>query len=99
MFETAAFSFLLAIGLIKLLMPMAAQLGLVDAPCVRKRHHGEVPLIGGLAIYAALVPLSLATDFSGKPARACGSLPCACPCCLLAWRTTAGKCPPGNACW
>ena len=59
MIETFAITLLLAIGLIRALMPMSVHLGLVDAPCVRKRHKGEVPLIGGLAIYATLVPMAL----------------------------------------
>jgi UDP-GlcNAc:undecaprenyl-phosphate GlcNAc-1-phosphate transferase len=57
--ETFAIALVLTVGLIRALMPMAVHLGLVDEPCVRKRHHGEVPLIGGLAIYAALIPLCL----------------------------------------
>ncbi len=35
--------------------PFAHRVGLVDAPCVRKRHEGAVPLIGGVTIYTALV--------------------------------------------
>lgn len=63
MIETFAIAFLLTVGLIRLLMPMAAQLGMVDEPCIRKRHKGEIPLIGGLAIYAALVPIGLVAPF------------------------------------
>lgn len=33
---------------------MAQNVGLVDKPCNRKQHEGEVPLVGGLAIYAAI---------------------------------------------
>ena len=63
MFETFAIAFALSVVLIRMLMPMAVHLGLVDAPCVRKRHKGAVPLIGGLAIYTALVPLCLGLAF------------------------------------
>ncbi|WP_194756842.1 undecaprenyl-phosphate alpha-N-acetylglucosaminyl 1-phosphate transferase [Aliidiomarina indica] len=33
-----------------LLVPLAAKYGLVDKPCSRKQHSGEIPLIGGLAL-------------------------------------------------
>ena len=36
------------------LAPVARNLGLVDAPTSRKRHEGDVPLIGGIAIFLAL---------------------------------------------
>ena len=42
------------IALAYFLQPVAVSVGLVDAPCVRKRHDGAVPLIGGLVIYGAL---------------------------------------------
>jgi len=49
---TAFFATLLFIvGLAKL----APRLGLTDKPCSRKQHNGEIPLIGGLAIFATLV--------------------------------------------
>lgn len=34
--------------------PLAIGFGLVDRPCSRKQHVGEVPLVGGLAIYTAI---------------------------------------------
>lgn len=34
--------------------PLAVGFGLVDRPCSRKQHSGEIPLVGGLAIYAAI---------------------------------------------
>lgn len=34
--------------------PLAIGFGLVDRPCSRKQHTGNVPLVGGLAIYAAV---------------------------------------------
>ncbi|MGJ8682810.1 UDP-N-acetylglucosamine--undecaprenyl-phosphate N-acetylglucosaminephosphotransferase [Paraglaciecola sp.] len=47
-------SFLLVAGLVVALYPVAQNVGLVDRPCSRKQHEGEVPLIGGLAIYTAI---------------------------------------------
>ena len=35
--------------------PLAIGFGLVDRPCNRKQHNGEIPLVGGLAIYTAIV--------------------------------------------
>ena len=40
------------------LRPLAANIGLVDRPCERKRHLGEVPLIGGIAIYFTVLIVS-----------------------------------------
>jgi UDP-GlcNAc:undecaprenyl-phosphate GlcNAc-1-phosphate transferase len=40
---------------ILVLRPVAITLNLVDHPGGRKTHHGEVPLIGGLAIFVGLV--------------------------------------------
>ena len=34
--------------------PIARRIGLTDAPSTRKRHNGDVPLIGGIAIFIAL---------------------------------------------
>ena len=34
--------------------PSASRLGLVDSPTARKRHQGEIPMIGGIAIFVAL---------------------------------------------
>lgn len=32
--------------------PAAARIGLVDKPGLKKRHHGEIPVVGGIAIFA-----------------------------------------------
>jgi UDP-GlcNAc:undecaprenyl-phosphate GlcNAc-1-phosphate transferase len=37
------------------LRPIAIKIGLTDKPCTRKKHNGEIPLIGGLAIYLCMV--------------------------------------------
>ena len=43
--------------------PLALRLGLVDSPNSRKRHRGEIPVIGGIAIFVAL---SLVGSFWGE---------------------------------
>lgn len=45
---------LLASGLIMWLSPLAHSAGLVDKPDARKKHKGEIPLIGGPAIFVAV---------------------------------------------
>lgn len=47
--------------LLQMLKPLAGRIGLVDDPGGRKHHHRPVPLIGGIAIYAALLVVSLVT--------------------------------------
>jgi UDP-GlcNAc:undecaprenyl-phosphate GlcNAc-1-phosphate transferase len=47
-------SFLSVLGFIFILRPIANSVGLVDKPGQRKQHIGNVPLIGGLAIFAAI---------------------------------------------
>lgn len=63
MFEVFAIAFVLAVMLIRLLMPMAVHAGLVDVPTVRKRHAGQIPMVGGLAVYATLLVLWLIFPF------------------------------------
>jgi UDP-GlcNAc:undecaprenyl-phosphate GlcNAc-1-phosphate transferase len=50
-------AFALTVVLLILLAPLARWLGLVDRPNSRKHHHGEVPLIGGVAIFIGLLVL------------------------------------------
>lgn len=52
----------LTTGLILLLRGQAARLGVVDAPGGRKQHHGEVPLVGGLAMFGGVIMAALAAD-------------------------------------
>lgn len=47
-------SFLAVVGFVIILYPVAQNVGLVDKPNNRKQHIGDVPLIGGLAIYVAI---------------------------------------------
>ena len=47
-------SFLGVLALLRLLHPFALKIGLIDSPGGRKLHNGNIPLIGGVAIYAVL---------------------------------------------
>ncbi|MDJ0699536.1 MAG: MraY family glycosyltransferase [Woeseiaceae bacterium] len=55
----AALTVLLAISTtvlcIALLKPLAPKLKLVDYPSGRKKHEGEIPLVGGIAVWLAFV--------------------------------------------
>lgn len=55
-------AFIVALILLVVMTPLAHQFGLVDQPSVRKRHHGLVPLTGGVAIFMAVVVASILTD-------------------------------------
>jgi UDP-GlcNAc:undecaprenyl-phosphate GlcNAc-1-phosphate transferase len=55
-------AFTATIVLIALLRPLAMKLGITDAPGTRKAHKGEIPLIGGVAIFLALVIALAAND-------------------------------------
>lgn len=52
---SAALAFFATTALILSFRPIAKSLGLVDVPNERKVHEGEVPLVGGIAIYVAVV--------------------------------------------
>jgi len=43
-----------AVWLIRILRPVALAVGLIDVPDNRKSHKGEVPLVGGIAIWVLL---------------------------------------------
>ena len=47
--------------------PAAHRLGLVDTPNERKHHKGQIPLVGGIAIFIAL---TFVTTFHDAPSRA-----------------------------
>lgn len=57
MFVQFLTAFALTACLLLALAPVARVIGLVDRPSARKQHNGEIPLIGGLAIFLALVVL------------------------------------------
>ena len=44
---------------ILLLNALSSKLGLIDRPCTRKVHQGEVPLVGGMSIFFVLLLLLL----------------------------------------
>ena len=52
--------------LLLLLRKIASPLGLVDRPGGRKKHHGNVPLIGGLAVFLGVVVTVVMHDLSGE---------------------------------
>ncbi|MGD9107983.1 MAG: undecaprenyl/decaprenyl-phosphate alpha-N-acetylglucosaminyl 1-phosphate transferase [Gammaproteobacteria bacterium] len=49
--------------------PVAAHIGLVDLPSVRKNHNGNIPLIGGLAMMFGIIIGILMLDISLAPYR------------------------------
>jgi UDP-GlcNAc:undecaprenyl-phosphate GlcNAc-1-phosphate transferase len=51
--------------LIVVLRPLAMTVGLVDLPDARKSHHGPIPLIGGLAIFASVAVACLLPRITG----------------------------------
>jgi UDP-GlcNAc:undecaprenyl-phosphate/decaprenyl-phosphate GlcNAc-1-phosphate transferase len=53
-----------AVGFVQVLGRFAIALGLVDMPGGRKDHTHSVPLVGGLAIFAALLVAATATGIS-----------------------------------
>ena len=56
--------FLVTMTLMLALRPVASQFGLVDVPGGRKNHSGEVPVIGGMAMFLGLLAAVLAVDIS-----------------------------------
>lgn len=56
---SAALAFFATTALILSFRPLAKSLGLVDIPNERKIHEGEIPLVGGIAIYVAVVATHL----------------------------------------
>ena len=56
---TVLSSFFIAFIAIKLLKPIAHEVGLVDKPSARKVHSGHIPLVGGISIFIAVLFASL----------------------------------------
>lgn len=63
MFPALAMAMTLSVVLVLFLKPLATTVGLIDAPCVRKRHDGVVPLIGGVVIYLTLAVSAVLFQF------------------------------------
>ena len=59
MIIAALSSFCFAFIAIKFFKPIAVDVGLVDKPNARKHHDGQIPLIGGISIFAAVLAASL----------------------------------------
>jgi UDP-GlcNAc:undecaprenyl-phosphate GlcNAc-1-phosphate transferase len=49
-----SFSLVLTYILTRLLVPLAPKLGLMDVPTNRKKHVGDIPIVGGLAVYISI---------------------------------------------
>lgn len=58
--------FLVTLALMLALRPIASQLSLVDVPGGRKTHSGDVPVIGGIAIFLGMLAATLAVGVSWK---------------------------------
>ena len=48
-------AFFTSIFTIKILLPLAPHIGLVDVPNERKKHDGAIPLIGGISIFTGVL--------------------------------------------
>jgi len=48
-------AFFASIFTIKVLLPLAPQIGLIDLPNERKNHDGAIPLIGGISIFTGVL--------------------------------------------
>jgi UDP-GlcNAc:undecaprenyl-phosphate GlcNAc-1-phosphate transferase len=48
-------AFCASIITIKVLLPLAPQIGLIDYPTDRKNHNGAIPLIGGISIFTGVL--------------------------------------------
>ena len=57
MFDLIALTiaFLSSILTIKVLLPLAPHIGLIDVPNERKKHDGAIPLIGGISIFTGVL--------------------------------------------
>ncbi|MCJ8319602.1 MAG: UDP-N-acetylglucosamine--undecaprenyl-phosphate N-acetylglucosaminephosphotransferase [Colwellia sp.] len=58
-FSTILTTFICAFIAIKFFKPVAIEVGLVDTPTERKNHSGNIPLIGGISIFLAVLAASL----------------------------------------
>jgi UDP-GlcNAc:undecaprenyl-phosphate/decaprenyl-phosphate GlcNAc-1-phosphate transferase len=67
---SACIAFFITFICILLLKPLAARLGLVDAPNSRKHHQVDTPLIGGLAMFIGFLAALLTLPISLQHYRA-----------------------------
>ncbi|OZG73679.1 undecaprenyl-phosphate alpha-N-acetylglucosaminyl 1-phosphate transferase [Hahella sp. CCB-MM4] len=54
-FVAILIAFILSFIAVSAVNPIAVKVGLVDVPNARKRHSGNVPLVGGIAIFFAVI--------------------------------------------
>ncbi|WP_448213070.1 UDP-N-acetylglucosamine--undecaprenyl-phosphate N-acetylglucosaminephosphotransferase [Colwellia sp. MEBiC06753] len=54
-FMALAVAFICSILTIKVLLPLAPHIGLIDVPNERKKHDGAIPLIGGISIFTGVL--------------------------------------------
>jgi UDP-GlcNAc:undecaprenyl-phosphate GlcNAc-1-phosphate transferase len=59
-------SFVVACSMLLALRPLAETIGLIDKPGGRKTHRGEVPVVGGIAMYCGLLVAALGVAESGN---------------------------------
>lgn len=62
---TSIASFVVACSMLLALRPLAETIGLIDKPGGRKTHRGEVPVVGGIAMYSGLLVAALGVAESG----------------------------------
>jgi UDP-GlcNAc:undecaprenyl-phosphate GlcNAc-1-phosphate transferase len=62
--QQSLFAFITTLALLLVLARVARHIALVDSPSDRKTHEGEIPLVGGVAIYLTLL---LGLLFWGHP--------------------------------
>lgn len=55
LFSALTVAFLSSIFAIKILLPLAPHIGLIDIPNERKKHDGAIPLIGGISIFTGVL--------------------------------------------
>ena len=60
-------AFIVTVAFMLALHPLAIQMGLVDRPGGRKRHDGNIPIIGGIAMFAGM---AVGTFLLGLPTAA-----------------------------
>lgn len=62
--------FIITVGAIVLMRPIAFHIGLVDHPDTRKKHSGQVPLLGGITMLLALASTSIGLHLHDKGLKA-----------------------------
>lgn len=59
-------SFLVSCTMLLALRPFAEVVGLIDRPGGRKTHHGEVPVVGGIAMFTGLLVAAIGGSGLGR---------------------------------